>query len=87
MHNNPKLMGHSEGSPERGVHSNTVLPKENTKFSNKLPQSKRTRGTTTNRARASRRKEIIKIRAKLNGIETKRTIQMIYKSRSYLLKR
>ena len=32
--------------------------------------------------RASRRKEITKIRAELNGIETKRTIQRINKSRS-----
>ena len=27
-HNNPKLMGHSEGSPEREVHSDTGLPKK-----------------------------------------------------------
>ena len=26
---NPKPMGHSEGSPEREVYSNTGLPKEN----------------------------------------------------------
>ena len=25
-HNNPKLMEHSEGSPEKEVHSNTGLP-------------------------------------------------------------
>ena len=25
-HNNPKLMGHSEGSPEREVYSDTGLP-------------------------------------------------------------
>ena len=36
--------------------------------------------------RASRRKEIIKIRAELNDIETKRTIQRINKSRSWFLK-
>ena len=34
----------------------------------------------------SRRKEIIKIRAELNDIETKRTIQRINKSRSWFLK-
>ena len=27
-HNNPKLMGHSKGSPEREVHSDTSLPKK-----------------------------------------------------------
>ena len=26
IHNNPKHMGHSEGSPEREVHSNKSLP-------------------------------------------------------------
>ena len=37
--------------------------------------------------RVSRRKEITKNRAKLNDIETKRTIQRINKSRSWFLKR
>ena len=27
-HNNPKLMGHSKGSPERESHSSTGLPKK-----------------------------------------------------------
>ena len=31
-HNNPKLMGHSKGSPERQVHSNTGLPKKEKYF-------------------------------------------------------
>ena len=37
--------------------------------------------------RASRRKDIIKIRAELNDIETKRTIRMINKSRSWFFER
>ena len=37
--------------------------------------------------RASRRKEIIKIRAELNDIETKRTIQRINISRSWLFEK
>ena len=36
---------------------------------------------------ASRRKEIIKIRAELNGIETKRTIQRINKFRSWFFEK
>ena len=42
-------MGHSEGSPEREVHSNTGLPKKNRNISNKQPNPMptRTRGTTT----------------------------------------
>ena len=38
-------------------------------------------------SRASRRKEITKIRAELNDIETKRTIQRINKSRSWFFER
>ena len=50
-HNNPKLMGHSVGSPEREVHSNTGLPKENWNISSKRPNpiSKRTIRTITNK--------------------------------------
>ena len=48
-HNNPKPMGHSKGSPEREVHSNTGLPKRNRNISNKQPNPapRRTWGTTT----------------------------------------
>ena len=65
-------MEHSKSSNEREVHSNTGLSKEDRKISNKQPNptSTRTRGTTT-KPRASRRKEIIKIRTELNDIETK----------------
>ena len=47
-------MGHTEGSPEKEIHSNTGLPKEDTKVSNKQPNptSTRTRGTTTNNAKS-----------------------------------
>ena len=50
-HNNPKPMGHSEGSPEKEVHSDTTLPKKDRKCSNKWPNpsSTKTRGTTTNK--------------------------------------
>ena len=39
------------------------------------------------KSRASRRKEIIKIGAELNDIETKRTIQVINKSRSWFFEK
>ena len=50
-HNTPKLMGHSEGSPEREVHSDTGLPKKRN-ISNKQPNPTctRTGGTITNEA-------------------------------------
>ena len=50
--NNPKLTGHSEGSPEREVHSDTGLPKKDRNISNKQPNPMPTRtgGTTTKTA-------------------------------------
>ena len=47
-----KPMGHSEGSPEREVHSDTGLPKEVRNISNKQPNptSKRAGGTSTNKS-------------------------------------
>ena len=46
-----KPMGHSEGSPEREVHSDTGLPKEVRNISNKQPNPKSTRtaGTPTSK--------------------------------------
>ena len=48
-------MGHSEGSPEREVHSNTGLPKKDRNISNKQPNltSTTTGGTTTNTAQST----------------------------------
>ena len=48
-HGNPKLKGHSEGRPEKEVHSDTGLPKKNGNISNKQPNPTptRTQGTTT----------------------------------------
>ena len=41
-------MGHSKGSPQREVHSDTGLPKKSRNISNKQPNltPKRTQGTT-----------------------------------------
>ena len=50
------------------------------------PTSIRTGGTTT-KPRVSRRKEIIKIRAELNDIETKRITRRINKSRSWFFEK
>ena len=48
-HNSAELMGPSEGSPEREVHSNTGLPKNDRNISNKQlnPMPTRTWGTKT----------------------------------------
>ena len=74
-HNNPKPMGHSKGSLESEVHSNTGLPKKNRNISNKEPNPTptRTQGTTTETTQSMYKEgnEITKIRAELNDIETK----------------
>ena len=51
-------MGHSKGSPEREVHSDTGLPEKDRNISNKQPNPKPTRtpGTTAKKAQ-SRYKE------------------------------
>ena len=75
-------MGHSEGSPEREVHSNRGLPKGGRKSQiNNLTLHLQEPEEQKTRPRASRRKEIIKIRAELKDIEAK-TIQKLNKSRS-----
>ena len=50
----PKLMGHSKGSPEREIHSNTGQVKKDRNISNKQPKptSTKIRGTTTKRAQS-----------------------------------
>ena len=51
-HNNPELMGHSKGSPEREVNTDTVIPKKGRNISNKQPNCTyiRTGQTTANKA-------------------------------------
>ena len=66
-------MGHSKGSPEREVHSDTGLPKKIETFqTNDLTLHLQELAEQQQRQpRESRRKEITKIRAELNDIETK----------------
>ena len=62
-HNNPKPMGHSKGSPEREVYSDTGLPKKNRNSSNKQPNHTPTRtGGNTTKSRVSRKNKTIKFR-------------------------
>ena len=68
-------MGHSKGSPEREVHSNTDLPKKIETFqtNNLTLHLSELEEQQQRQPKASRRKEITKIRTELNGIETKST--------------
>ena len=82
-------MGHSKGSPEREVYSNTGLPKKNGNISNTQPNStpSTTQGTTTKTTQTNRRKQKTKIRAELNGIENKSTIVRISEARSWFFEK
>ena len=76
-------MGHSKGSPEREVHSNTGLPKKETfQINNRTLCLQELKEQQRRQPTADRRKEITKIRAELNDIETKSTILRINESRS-----
>ena len=75
-------MGCSKSSSKREVYSNTILPQETRKISNKLPnltpkaiEERRTK----KKPKVSRRKEIINIRSEINEKEMKETIAKINK--------
>ena len=82
-------MGHSKGSPEREVHSNTGLPKKIETFqTNDLTLHLQELAEQQQRQpRASRRKEKTKIRADLKNTETKSTILRINESRSWFFEK
>ena len=78
-------MGFSKSRSRREVYSNTSLPPETRKISNKQSNftPKGTREEEQTKLKVSRRKEIIKIRAEINEIETKKTIAKISKTKSW----
>ena len=75
-------MGHSKGSPEREVHSDAGLPKKDRNIQIKNLILHLLEEQQQRQPRASRRKEITKITAELNNIETKSTILRINESSS-----
>ena len=81
-------MRHSKSSSKREVYSNTISPQDTRKFSNKQsnPTLKTTRERRTKKTQ-SRRKEIIKIRAEINEVETKTTIAKINKTKSWFFEK
>ena len=82
-------MACSKSSSKREVYSYISLPQETRKISNKqsnlTPEG--TRERRTNKLKVSRRKEIIKIRAEINEIETKKTIAKINKTKSWFFEK
>ena len=74
----------SKSSSKREVYTNTVLPQETRKTSNRNLTPKTTgKRTTTTKPKISRRKEIIKIRAKINEKEMKEITVKINKLESW----
>ena len=78
----------SKSSSKRVVYSYISLPQETRKIPNKqsnlIPKGTRER---TNKTQSSRRKEITKIRAEVNEIETKKTIGKINKTKSWFFEK
>ena len=72
-----KTYGTEQSSPERLVYTNTCLPKtiERAQIKNLTLYLQEFEEQQQRQPRASRRKEITKIRAELNGMETKSTIR------------
>ena len=82
-------MGHYKSSAKRKVHSNTGIPQETRKsqINNLTLHLKQLEKEELENPRASRRKEILKIRAEINGKETKETIAKIKKAKSWFFER
>ena len=82
-------MGPSEGSPEKEVHSQLGLLKKHGNISNKQPNPTAIRAVEQQQTspRVSRRKEVTKIKAEINDIETKKTIERINKSRNWFFEK
>ena len=78
-------MGRSKSSSKREVYSNTILPQETRKISNKQPNltPKAIRERRTKNPKLSRRKEIIKMRSDINDKEMKKTLAKISKTKSW----
>ena len=79
-------MRHSKGSPQREVHSDTSLSEKNRNFqiNNLTLHLQELEEQQQRQLRASKRKEITKIKAELNDIETKSTTIRIDESRKWL---
>ena len=82
-------MGHCKSSPKGKVHSNTGIPQETRKKSNKniTLYLKQLEKEEMKNPRVSRKKEILKIRAEINAKETKETIAKINKTKSWFFER
>ena len=81
-------MGCSKSSSKREVYCYTNLPQETRKVSNNLTlHLKELEKEEETKPKVSRRKEIIKIRAEINEIETNKTRAKINKTKSWFFEK
>ena len=82
-------MGCSKGSPKREVYVNTSLSQETrrSQIHNLTLHLRELEKEQQIKPKPSRRREIIKIRAEINELETKRTVQQINKTRTWFFER
>ena len=81
-------MGCSKSHSKRKVYSNISPPQETRKSSNQLTlHLKQLEREEQTRPEVSVRKEIIKIRAEINEIETKKTIEKINEMKSWFFEK
>ena len=82
-------MGCIKSSTRRVGYSNTSLPQETRKISNKQTKLhlKQLEKEEQIKSEVSRRKEIMKMRAQINEIETKKTIEKTNETKSLFFKR
>ena len=82
------MFGCSNSSSKREVYSSTSLPQETRKITNNISlHLKEVEKEEQKTPKVSRRKEIIKIRAEINQIETKKTIAKINKTKSWFFEK
>ena len=82
-------MGCSKNSPKREVYSNTILPQETRKISNRQPNftpKTEEEQQQQKKPKISRRKKIIKIQAEINEKEMKKT-RKINKAKSWFFEK
>ena len=83
-------MGCSKSSSKREVYSSTILPQETRKTSNRQPNFiPKTTGkrSTKKKKKISRRKEILKFQAEINGKKIEETIVKINKTKSWFFEK
>ena len=80
-HNDPNPIGRSKNSSKGEVYSISISPQNTRKISNNLTlHLKQLEKEEQRKPKVSKRKEIIKIRAEINEIEMKKTIEKINRS-------